>query len=148
MDRKKGIIFTILLILTALFIGFVAIMQHNFMNPDFAANEDQDMANATNNRTTSTNEDDENNTSDQSNDNKDNKQLEDVEEPEETTFSTRYVTADQLNARSGPGADYDIVGLVTLDQEVEVEDDGNEWVKITTPDFTGYVNEKYLSEED
>ncbi|MBP2076527.1 SH3 domain-containing protein [Oceanobacillus polygoni] len=147
MDRKKAIIFTILLILTAVFIAFVAIMQHQFMNPDFATSEEQGLAKATNNSLT-TISDDENDTSDLSTDDNENNQAEDEDESEEITYSTRYVTADLLNARSGPGTDYDIVGIVTIDQKVEVEDDGSEWVKITTPDFTGYVNEKYLSEKD
>ncbi|WP_339228695.1 SH3 domain-containing protein [Oceanobacillus sp. FSL K6-2867] len=148
MDRKKGIIFTILLIFSALFIAFVAIMQHNFMNPDFAASEKQSMANTALNSSATINEAKNDKSSKSPSDDNEKIQTEDEEESEEITYSTRTVTADLLNARSGPGTDYDIVGIVTIDQEVEVEDDGSEWVKITTPDFTGYVNEKYLSEED
>lgn len=36
---KKGILFTIMLIIAATLIAFVAIMQHNFMNPEFSSQE-------------------------------------------------------------------------------------------------------------
>lgn len=118
------------------------------MNPDFAASEKQSMANTALNSSATINEAKNDKSSKSPSDDNEKIQTEDEEESEEITYSTRTVTADLLNARSGPGTDYDIVGIVTIDQEVEVEDDGSEWVKITTPDFTGYVNEKYLSEED
>ena len=142
MDKRKGIIFTLLLLLTAVFIAFVAIMQHNFMNRESVIND------STNTELNSSEL--ENNPQDTANKKIPTDDDEQVDESEEQaiTYSNRVVTADLLNVRSGPGPEFEISGIVTLDQEVEVEDDGNQWVKITTEDFTGYVNEKHLSEEE
>ncbi|MGJ9457533.1 SH3 domain-containing protein [Oceanobacillus sp. CF4.6] len=137
MDRKKGIVFAILLILTAAFILFVAIMQHNFMNPEFA--------DSVNNSANVENDVQEIGDTETSGEETDRKQ---IETEDATTYSKRIVTVDSLHVRSGPGTDFEISGVVTLDQEVEVEDDGSEWVKITTADFTGYVNEKYLTDAE
>ncbi|WP_087972657.1 SH3 domain-containing protein [Oceanobacillus rekensis] len=139
-NKKKGIIFTILLLLTAAFIAFVAIMQQNFMNQDFTANDTSTIDDESTELKINIEGTDDNVAADD-------EQIEESEEPE-ITYSNRLVTADLLNVRSGPGPDFEISGIITIDQEVEVEDDGSEWVKITTDDFTGYVNEKYLSEEE
>ncbi|GAB3803075.1 SH3 domain-containing protein [Virgibacillus kimchii] len=70
------------------------------------------------------------------------------EEPEaEITYQTRYVNISSLNVRSGPGVDHDAVGIVTINQELEAEDSSG-WVKVKTEDISGYVNSKYLSEEE
>ncbi|WP_165769144.1 SH3 domain-containing protein [Virgibacillus profundi] len=145
MNKGKGLIVGILTILIAAFIVFVVIMQNNFNNPEFAQSElgkvqissdeentdkDSNDMNQSTNTTESADDTDEENT-----------------EEESVTHSTRNVTVEILNVRSGPGVDYDIAGVVTIDQELEVEDSGDEWVEVTTDEFSGYVNEKYLSEE-
>ncbi|MFC4023757.1 SH3 domain-containing protein [Oceanobacillus longus] len=142
MDRKKGIIFALLLILTAAFIVFVAIMQHNFANPEFAVNDATDSVNKSVEVENDAQEAVDTETSEIETDRKQT-ETEDI-----TTYSKRIVTVDSLHVRSGPGTDFEISGVLTLDEEVEVEDDGIEWVKITTADFTGYVNEKYLTENE
>ncbi|WP_337019059.1 SH3 domain-containing protein [Oceanobacillus massiliensis] len=148
MNRNKGIIIIILLVLIVAFIAFVAVMQNNFMNRDFddsiRANtieetipeSDVETDDSDTDLTESENSLEEQNSSGQE------------EASEEAKFSSRTVTVDSLNVRSGPGTEYDITGVVTLNQVVEVEDDGSGWVKITTPDFTGYINDKYLSDDN
>lgn len=148
MNKSKGFIYVLLLILSAAFITFVVIMQHNFMNPEFTGKGDAQTRNASNQEAALHNEekaedtdaDTESNSTEKDNVNENNE-----DESEEITHSVRTVNVDLLNVRSGPGTEYDIAGMVTIDQKVDVEDDGSEWVKIITDDFTGYVNEKYLT---
>lgn len=137
MQKNKGIMIIILTIVLAAFVAFVIIMQHKFMNPEFATAE--------------TNQQEESNSKKETEDKKVEKtESREDEDEEDEIVSPQYVTAELLNVRSGPGADTDIVGVVTLNQEVEVENtaDSNGWVQISTDDFTGYVNVKYLSEEE
>ncbi|WP_249871214.1 SH3 domain-containing protein [Oceanobacillus saliphilus] len=141
--NRKGILFGILLILSAGFIAFVAIMQHNFMNPEIQVNSVSDSSNDHLQDTADDEETEDASVEDEAN----SKRAEESQEDNTITHSTRIVSVDLLNVRSGPGTDYEIAGVLILNQEVEVEDDGSEWVKITTPDFTGFVNEKYLTEE-
>ncbi|WP_067727199.1 SH3 domain-containing protein [Oceanobacillus damuensis] len=143
--NRKGILFTILLILSAGFIAFVAIMQHNFMNPEFQVNSQSGSANE--HQDTTESEDDHEEEGSASVDETDREQAEESEEDNRITHSKRIVNVDSLNVRSGPGTEYEISGILTLNQEVDVEDDGSEWLKVTTPHFTGFVNEKYLTEE-
>src|SRR5699024_1937623 len=137
------------------FIVFVVFMQQQFNNPEFSglsatttsqseqANEETDansdtVAGAANSMVS--NEEGE---SEEENNNE-----ESETETDEVTTSVRTVTAETLNARSGPGIEYEVTGVLVLDQVVEVEDHGEEWVKVTTEEFTGYVNKKYLTEEE
>ncbi|WP_197046566.1 SH3 domain-containing protein [Oceanobacillus salinisoli] len=141
MKKSKGFAIAILTILTTAFIAFVVIMQHNFTNPDFATAQSQPSAVSTEESPslTETEEDTE----------KD-KDEEKANKKSESSPVTMYVTADLLNVRSGPTTDGDIVGVVGRNQEVKVEDmdDSEEWVKIITDEFTGYVNSKYLTNEE
>jgi len=141
MNRRKGFIFVVLLILSAAFITFVVIMQHNFMNPEFTNNANIQANNTSDQEATSDNE-----KAEETDANSRAEASANEDQEEEVTRSVRTVNVDLLNVRSGPGTEYDIAGMVTIDQEVEVEDDGSEWVKIFTDEFTGYVNEKYLTE--
>ncbi|MFD1849457.1 SH3 domain-containing protein [Oceanobacillus bengalensis] len=134
MNNRKRIIIIILTILVTSLISFVIIMQHNFMNPDFATAESTvEPTNAKEENVVEV-------------------KVEEKQKPhedEKETISIQYVAAELLNVREGPGTETDIVGVVTLDQEVEVEEMNNPdgWVKITTEDFTGYVNSKYLEKD-
>ena len=155
MKRTKAFIAIILTIVALAFIVFVGIMQQKFTNPDFASmpypqadtesvttDEDEDEAEETDAVAGAVgsvvNEED-----------SDKEETDDTEDAEdvEVTTSTRTVEVETLNARSGPGVDYDLVGVLVMDHQVEVEDRGEEWVKVTTDEFTGYVNAKFLSEE-
>lgn len=141
MQKNKGLMIIILTIVLATFVAFVIIMQHNFMNPEFATAEvSQTEKSETNNDTDINDEEEVSSESDG----------EEETEEEREIVSPQYVTAELLNVREGPSLETEIVGVVTLNQEVEVEDVDNpdNWVKITTDDFTGYVNLKFLSEEE
>ncbi|WP_158595079.1 SH3 domain-containing protein [Oceanobacillus piezotolerans] len=151
MNNHKGIIVILMTILIAGFIAFVIIMQHKFMNPDFAAADASTEVNSEQSPSDSNNKEAEQKEKDEAEPN--NETANAKEEAEDASGedlpTTMYVTASILNVRGGPGTDTEIIGGVTLNQEVEVEDinDPDGWVKIKTDEFTGYVNIKYLSDE-
>lgn len=152
MKRTKAFIAVILTIVALAFIVFVGIMQQKFTNPDFASMPTPQ----TDTESVTSDEESESDVETDAvagavgsvvtEDESDEDSTEDAEDVEVST-STRTVQVETLNARSGPGIDYDLVGVLVMDQQVEVEDRGDEWVKVTTDEFTGYVNAKYLSEE-
>lgn len=150
MKKYKTLFIVLLTILSLTFIAFVVIMQQQFKNPEF---DDLPAPETTVETDTEEQETDTeaaagaassvvNGTTD------DAEEADSNEEDEEATVSRRSVIAETLNVRKGPGPDYEMVGILILDQIVEVEDNGEEWVKVTVDDITGYVNEKYLSEEE
>lgn len=140
MKRYKTIFTVLLTIFTLAFFMFVIIMQDKFNNPEFADVTSVQTANTPDKTSKYVDEEDEDTKTEDS-------EKEEKDTPVETTTSTRTVLVDTLNARSGPGVDYEITGVLVINQLVEVEDSGDKWVHITSNEFTGYVNEKYLSEE-
>lgn len=71
-----------------------------------------------------------------------------VASSESKTKVTKYVSAESLNVREKPNTDSRIISEVFLNNEVTViENNGDGWVKIQKGDLTGYVAEKYLSDE-
>lgn len=161
MKRYKSLFVVLLTIVAFGFIVFVAIMQKNFNNPVFADLPQAENINTNNESNTQDgkNTDSENDTVagaagsivHDENDTEEETDLEtdsNEDGPEvenEIISSTQTVTADTLNARTGPGIDYEIAGVLVENQEVEVEDSGDDWVKVITDEFTGYVNKNYLS---
>lgn len=140
MKKHKGLYIFILTIITLAFIVFVAFMQHNFMNPEFSASRTDQVVNNTS--SSESNETVEEETTA-------NKEEDSKEEEDETpTISTKVVNIDLLNVRGEPTVDSVIVGGVTLNQELEVEDINNPdgWVKVSTDNFTGYIKDKFLDE--
>ncbi|WP_226038090.1 SH3 domain-containing protein [Aquibacillus saliphilus] len=74
------------------------------------------------------------------------------DKPEKTavkTLSTKYVSVSSLNVRAGPSTNYDVSGVVTLNQAIEAVEGSSptEWVEVQTEKFTGFVNGKYLSDK-
>lgn len=130
MDKKRGLLTFLLFVLSVAFIAFVIIMQHNFSNPDFATAQSNS----------------EEAVKDKSENNSDTK---DEKETEKDTETVKYVIADLLNVRSEPNTDSTIVYTLRLNDEVTVEsiEESDEWVQVTTEDFTGYVKDKYLEEK-
>jgi len=57
------------------------------------------------------------------------------------------INSDTLNVRSGPSADYSVVGVLTRNARVEVLDRPGQWWKIKSGNIEGYVNSSYLKEE-
>lgn len=140
MNKKRGFLTFLLFVLTIAFIAFVIIMQHNFTNPDFATAETNENIDSNDNKDTD---------KDKEKKAKKEEEVSQEESQDKNTPTTKYVNVDLLNVRSDPNTDSEIVGVVTLKQEVVAENIDNDegWVKITTDDFTGYVNGKYLDEE-
>jgi len=66
-----------------------------------------------------------------------------------TRQTTRYmlINSDTLNVRSGPSADYALVGQLTRNTRVEVLESSGQWWKIRSGRTEGYVNSSYLIEE-
>jgi len=50
-----------------------------------------------------------------------------------------------LNVRSGPGTDYERVGVLEKDEVVTIQGVDNGWFKIKKGDLTGYVSSDYMS---
>lgn len=135
MDRKRGLLAFLLFVLSVAFIAFVIIMQHNFTNPEFANAQSQSVEEDSEASDNSREEDEE--------------QSEDDSVNDEDEVKIKYVAASLLNVRSEPNTDESyIVATLRLNDEVMVEtiDESDEWVKISTDEFTGYVNDKYLEE--
>ncbi|MBU8790209.1 SH3 domain-containing protein [Oceanobacillus caeni] len=143
MNKKRGFLTFLLFILTIAFIAFVIIMQHNFLNPDFATAETNENINLNDNKDKR-----KENVKDVEKVDKDN-DVSTEEDQDKTMPTTKYVNVDLLNVRSDPNTNSEIVGVVTLNQKVKAENIDNDegWVKITTDDFTGFVNSKFLDEE-
>jgi uncharacterized protein YgiM (DUF1202 family) len=57
------------------------------------------------------------------------------------------VNSDTLNVRSGPSADYSVVGVLNRNARVEVLDRPGTWWKIKSGNIEGYVNSSYLKAE-
>lgn len=58
------------------------------------------------------------------------------------------VTADRLRVRSTPSGSGNIIGYLGQGQIVNVLETKNDWTKIATPSFTGWVFSVYLSSDD
>jgi len=56
-------------------------------------------------------------------------------EPTPTPIPTAIVTADALNLRSGPGTEYDRMGLVRLGDELKVvgRNEAGDWIAVVAP---------------
>lgn len=60
----------------------------------------------------------------------------------------RYVTANFLNMRTGPGTDYSIIGVLPQGTQVEVSEDCDcQWILIEWNGQIGFVSSRYLSDD-
>ncbi|MEN0661117.1 N-acetylmuramoyl-L-alanine amidase [Caldifermentibacillus hisashii] len=60
---------------------------------------------------------------------------------------TKYVTADVLNVRSGPGTGYQIIGKLTYGSAILVTGQSGTWYAITYNGKTGYVSSAYVIDQ-
>ena len=62
---------------------------------------------------------------------------------------TRYmlVNSDALNVRSGPSADYGMIGQLKKNTRVQVLDSSGQWWKIKSGNIEGFVNSSFLIDE-
>lgn len=60
---------------------------------------------------------------------------------------TKYVTADVLNVRSGPGTSYRVIEQLKHGSAVKVVGQTGNWYLITIDGKTGYVSASYISDE-
>jgi len=62
---------------------------------------------------------------------------------------TRYmfVNSDSLNVRSGPSADYGVVGQLKKNTRVQIINSSGQWWKIKSGNIEGYVNSNFLINE-
>ncbi|WP_067727200.1 L,D-transpeptidase family protein [Oceanobacillus damuensis] len=169
MNRKKGILLGGLAIIFTAFILSVVILQGNFQNTPTDAQKDSEHRHNEFAEETGQNEQEINNKQKEWNPslkkkpeevkdgNPENKGKTVTESKAESTveekseylsFSTKYVTVSSLNVRNGPGVDYDVAGIVKINEEVQAADstvDG--WIQIKAGKLSGYVNDKYLDDE-
>lgn len=68
------------------------------------------------------------------------------DEPEKKQ-ETRYVNVDTVNLRKEPNTDCEVIDNVTLNTSVIVQEEENNWSKVTVGGKTGYIASKYLSEK-
>lgn len=63
------------------------------------------------------------------------------------SVTTQYVKSERLNIRTGPSTDYDIVGVLTLNEVVEVGKQvaQSNWVAVKTTTAKGFIHSDYLS---
>lgn len=147
MKRYKKLFALLLIILCLGFIVFVVIMQQKFNNPEFV---DTSAAQASVEEAPRTEISDNGSAAGAASSliNEDNKNDKDEENAEEDTSTiTKVVAVELLGVRSEPSTDSPITGTLVFNQSVEVENGDDEWVKVFTDEFTGYVENKYLSEE-
>lgn len=62
------------------------------------------------------------------------------------TETSKLVTADVLNVRSGPGTKYSVLGKLKRNQEVTVIENSNGWSKINYNNKEAYVSSDYLKD--
>ena len=58
------------------------------------------------------------------------------------------VTANALNVRSGPGTDYDKIGVLLKNEVVNIISNENGWLKISFNDNEGYISSRYIVEDE
>lgn len=63
----------------------------------------------------------------------------------EPEFTEGYVNTSALNVRTGPGTDYDKIGLLHIGDAVTVLSEVDGWYKITSDSLSGYVSKEYIS---
>ncbi|WP_019153922.1 SH3 domain-containing protein [Robertmurraya massiliosenegalensis] len=77
------------------------------------------------------------------------KKPEEEKADEEIPSIKKYINVSTLNVRSGPETTHGVVTVLAINEEVkassEVSKDG--WVKISFKNSTGYVNSKYLADQ-
>lgn len=66
--------------------------------------------------------------------------------PNPSPVKTMYVTADNLNVRTGPGTSYSSVGYLSKGTAVEMLGEENGWAKINYNGSYAYVSKGYLTE--
>lgn len=73
-----------------------------------------------------------------------------VPTPNTTTTTTKasalgyFVTTDQLNMRSGPGTEYEVLGVLPVGKTVEVLAVEGEWYRISLEGGTAYIHADYV----
>ncbi|MGP4105462.1 SH3 domain-containing protein [Virgibacillus sp. L01] len=64
------------------------------------------------------------------------------------SYTTNYVAVSELNVRSGPGTQHNVVGMVAINDPLKTKKGtSNKWVKVSSDNLSGYVNGKYLSDK-
>ncbi len=65
-----------------------------------------------------------------------------------TDVSTHYVNSQSLNVRKGPSTKYDIIGVLKLNDAVDVSEklDHSNWVAVRTAKYIGFIHSSYLSQ--
>lgn len=62
---------------------------------------------------------------------------------------TKYVTADFLNLRSGPGTEYSIITVLPKGTPVEIDEDCDcHWIWVEYNGYTGCINSYYISSQN
>ncbi len=68
-------------------------------------------------------------------------------EAETESAGTPMVTTEDVNVRSGPGTDHDVLGSLSSGTEVTAVGEDGDWVIIEYGDGTGYIYGDYVEEK-
>ena len=62
-----------------------------------------------------------------------------------TAVKKYYITTDDLNMRSGPGTEYEVLGVLPAGEVVEVLDTENGWYRISLTEGTAYISAEFTT---
>lgn len=74
-------------------------------------------------------------------------QGEEAEAPADISSAVYLFATDNLNVRSGPGMDYEIIKVIPVGEKVQIIRRDGDWVNVTYREQTGYSHGDYLSEQ-
>ncbi|MGJ9457532.1 L,D-transpeptidase family protein [Oceanobacillus sp. CF4.6] len=172
MNRKKGIFFGFIAIISTVFILFIIIMQNGFNSSPTVAQKDSEQIHSKEEtdkeveiegesdlETVDKKQEEDSPTpskdskvetkSTEETDPKEEAQVEVDKKQEPVTYSNQFVRVSSLNVRQGPGVDSEVIGILKINQAIQASDSATEdgWVQMKTNNISGYVNTKYLSDQ-
>lgn len=64
-----------------------------------------------------------------------------------TAVSTQYINSESLNVRAGPSTEYDVIGVLTLNDIIDAGEkiDRSNWIAVKSEKHVGFVHSDYLS---
>ncbi|MFC4023756.1 L,D-transpeptidase family protein [Oceanobacillus longus] len=172
MNRKKGIFFGFVAIISTVFILFIIIMQNGFNSSPTVAQKDSEQIHSkeetdkkvevkiegeSDPETVDKGQEEDSPTpskdsevkteSTEETDPKEEDQVENKQEP--VTYSNKFVSVSSLNVRQGPGVNSEVIGIVKINQAIQASDSTTEdgWVQMKANNISGYVNAKYVSDQ-
>ncbi|MRG88260.1 N-acetylmuramoyl-L-alanine amidase [Salinibacillus xinjiangensis] len=64
-----------------------------------------------------------------------------------TAVTKGMVTADNVNIRSGPGLDYEVIGQAQINSSVDILEESSGWVKIHIGQIEGWMSKEFIKQQ-